>query len=81
MPQTSVILRIYHRGHRVSVAKKDVLIGVVFLGYQFQLTGRNPFVLHQGARHWASILEKPLLPIEEWHPIQAISSSSERVRH
>ena len=81
MPQTSVILQIYHRRHRVSVAKKDVLIGVVFLGYQFELNGRNPFMLHQGARHWASILEKPLLPIEEWHPIQAISSSSERVRH
>ena len=81
MPETSVILQIYDRRHRVSVAKKDVLIGVVFLGYQFELTGRNPFMLHQGARHWSSILEKPLLAIEEWHPVQGISSSSKRVRH
>jgi hypothetical protein len=77
MPQTSVILRVYHRGRRIGIASKDVLIGVVFLGYQFELTARNPFMLDQGARHWASIIEKPLLPIEEWHPIQAIANSSQ----
>jgi hypothetical protein len=69
MPQTSVILQLYHHGHHA--LSKNVLIGVVFLGYQFELTGQNPFMLDQGARHWASIMEKPLLPIAEWHPIQA----------
>ncbi len=74
MPQTSVILRLYHHGRRVNVLSKNILIGVVFLGYQFELFGPHPFMLDYGARHWASIIEKPHLTIEEWHPIQAFST-------
>ena len=74
MPQTSVILRLYHHGRRVNVLSKNILIGVVFLGYQFELFGPHPFMLDYGARHWASIIEKPHLTIEEWHPVQAFST-------
>ncbi|XP_028406885.1 synaptotagmin-A-like isoform X2 [Dendronephthya gigantea] len=74
MPQTSVILRLYHHGSRVNVLSKSILIGVVFLGYQFELFGPHPFMLDYGARHWASIIEKPHLTIEEWHPVQAFST-------
>lgn len=71
MPQTSVILRIYHHGRRANVLSRSSLVGVVFLGYQFELYGFHPFMLDYGARHWASVIEKPHLNIEEWHPIQA----------
>jgi hypothetical protein len=72
MPETSVILRLYHFASGLS---KDILLGAVFLGCQFELNGPNPLLLDDGARHWASIIEKPHLTIEEWHPIQACSSS------
>lgn len=73
MPQTSAILRVYHHGRRVNVLAKNVLVGVVFLGYQFELYGSHPFMLDYGARHWASVIEKPHLDIAEWHPIQSFS--------
>ncbi|XP_046856735.1 synaptotagmin-11-like isoform X2 [Xenia sp. Carnegie-2017] len=72
MPQTSVILRVYHHKRRMNVLNKNVLIGLVFLGYQFELFGQHPFMLDSGARHWATVIEKPLLSVEEWHPIQAL---------
>ena len=71
MPQTSVILHLYHHGQRF--LNNDALIGAVFLGYQFELDPGHPFKLDYGAKHWASIIEKPHLPIEEWHPIQALT--------
>ncbi|XP_028406889.1 uncharacterized protein LOC114529327 [Dendronephthya gigantea] len=72
MPQTSVILSLSH--HRKRLINKDDLIGVVFLGYQFELDNGHPFKLDYGARHWASVIEKPHLTIEKWHPIQAITN-------
>ena len=72
MPQTSVMLRLYHHGYRANVLSKNVLIGNVFLGSQDQLDliTSNPFTLDAGATHWASIIERPHLTIEEWHTIR-----------
>ena len=83
MPQTSVMLRLYHHGYRVNVLSKNVLIGIVFLGSQDQLEliASNPLTIDEGATHWASIIEKPHLTIEEWHTIEVSPCAKDKIKH
>ena len=60
MESTSITMKVIHRGKI-----RDHLIGVV-------LVGTNVDPVETGSQHWAMVLDKPNLSIEQWHKIYPV---------
>jgi hypothetical protein len=60
MESTSITMKVIHRGKL-----RDHLIGVVLVGFNLDPT-------ETGHQHWAMMLDKPNLSIEQWHKIYPV---------
>lgn len=71
MAKTAIILKISHRSS--CALYKNITIGAVLIGDHFHFSHEH-FMLQKAMDHWATIIKKPYVDIEEYHPIQACLS-------
>ena len=71
MAKTAIILKISHRSS--CALYKNITIGAVLIGDHFHFSHEH-FMLQKAMDHWATIMKKPYVDIEEYHPIQACLS-------